>query len=222
MWRAHDPRFPGRRIKTQEYLLWRRVAGGLTQDRQATILSEEIAKIRGGKPSPELVRLVGSLELLPLDTKAELITLFIDHAAALAEGKRDCAPYLAALGHLLNRAPLHAGPELVVSPDFVDQAYAALRSLDWTRPDLLEVQTLFLRAARVVGDRGLDVPKPLRNLIAGKLEKSGVPPLRTAKIREFMPIRRSDRASMYDEALPPGLVFAAAHADVEAEQPSPT
>jgi len=218
LWRAHDAgaRFPGRRIKTQEYLLWRRVAGGLTQERQAKLLSEEIEKIRAGKPSPELVRLAGSLELLPIDTKAELITLFIDHAAALAEEKRDCAPYLASLGHLLNRAPLHAGPEMVVSPDFVDQAYAALRNLDWTRPDLLEVQTLFLRAARVVGDRRLDVPKPLRNLIAGKLEKSGVPPLRTAKIREFMPIQRSDRVSMYDEALPPGLVFGAAHADVEA------
>ena len=49
------------------------------------------------------------------------------------------------------------------------------------------------------------MPKPLRTLIADKLEKSGVLPLQTAKIRGFMPIGRSDVASMYDESLPPQL-----------------
>ena len=117
------------------------------------------------------------------------------------------SPYLAALGHLLNRAPLHAGPETVVPPDRVEQAYAAFRVLDWAEPELLEMQTLFLRAARVVGDRSLDVPQKLREQIAAKLEKSGVAPLRTAKIRAFMPIGRSDRASLCDESLPPGLMF---------------
>jgi hypothetical protein len=41
---------------------------------------------------------------------------------------------------------------------------------------------------------------PLRTLIAGKLEKSGVLPLQTAKIRGFIPVGRSDLASMYDES----------------------
>jgi hypothetical protein len=52
---------------------------------------------------------------------------------------------------------------------------------------------------------------PLRIRIAGKLEKSGVLPLQTAKIRGFMPIGRSDLASMYDESLPPGLVLGTDH-----------
>jgi hypothetical protein len=36
LWRLHDagPCFPGRRIRCQEYILWRRVAGGLTRERQ--------------------------------------------------------------------------------------------------------------------------------------------------------------------------------------------
>jgi hypothetical protein len=139
--------------------------------------------------------------------KVELINRFLDAAVTLAHEKRHCAPYLAALGLLLNRAPLHAGPETVVSPDLVEHAYATFRNLDWAEPELLELQGLFLRAARVVGDRSLDVPKPLRKLIASKLERSGVAPLRTAKIREFVPLGRSDRASLYGETLPPGLVL---------------
>src|SRR5438132_646623 len=113
----------------------------------------------------------------------------------------------AALGLLLNRTPLYAGPETVVSPDLVEHAYQAFQGFDWTTPELFDLQILFLRAARVVDDRSLDLPIPLRGLIASKLEKSGVPALQTAKIKGFVPIGRSDRASLYDESLPPGLIL---------------
>jgi hypothetical protein len=125
----------------------------------------------------------------------------------LAHRLRRRSPYLAALGLLLNRTPLYAGPETVVSPDLVERAYSAFQDFDWSNPELLDLQNLFLRAARVVDDRSLDVPMPLRARIAGKLEKSGVLPLQTAKIRGFIPIGRSDLASMYDESLPSGLVL---------------
>jgi hypothetical protein len=213
LWRLHDagPCFPGRRIKSQEYILWRRVAGGLTRERQNKLLTGEVDRIYSGKAPDELVRLIGSLELIAHDTKAELVRRFLDIAVTLARAKQHCAPYLAALGLLLNRTPLHSGPETVVSPDLVERAYSAFQDFDWTDPELLDLQNLFLRAARVVDDRRLDVAKPLRTLIANKLEKSGVLPLQTAKIRGFMPIGRSDVASMYDEPLPPGLVLGGDH-----------
>ncbi len=207
--------FPGRRIKSQEYILWRRVAGGLTRERQEKLLAGEFDKIRGSKAPAELVRLAGSLELIPSAIKVELINRFIETAVTLARDKRHCAPYLAALGLLLNRTPLYAGPETVISPDLVEHAYAAFREFDWADPELLELQSLFLRAARVVGDRSLDAPKPLRMLIAGKLERSGVAPSRTAKIKGFIPLGRSDRASLYGEALPPGLVLGTSQDDAD-------
>jgi DNA-K related protein len=131
----------------------------------------------------------------------------------LAHDKRHCAPYLAALGFLLNRTPLYAGPETVVSPEFVEQAYLAFHRFDWNTPELLDLQSLFLRAARVVDDRRLDVPVALRGQIASKMEKSGVPALQTAIIRGFIPVGRSDRASLYDESLPPGLILGASQND---------
>ena len=167
----------------------------------------ELDKIRSGRAPDELVRLAGSLELISLDTKTELVRRFIDVAATLSRTKRQAAPYFAALGLLLNRAPLYAGPETVVSPDLVEHAYSVFRGFDWTEPELMELQTLFLRAARVVGDRGLDVAVRLRHQIADKLEKSGVSQLRTAKIRGFVPAGRSDAVNLYDEPLPPGLIL---------------
>jgi hypothetical protein len=202
LWRVYDdgPWFPGRRIKSQEYVLWRQVAGGLTRERQSRLISREIDRIRSGEAPDELVRLAGSLELIDQDTKAELVRCFCDTAVTLAEAKRHCAPHLAALGLLLNRTPLYAGPETVVSPDLVEHACQAFERFDWTTPELLNMQTLFLRAARVVDDRSLDLPAPLRGRIASKLERSGVPAQQTAKIKGFVPIGRSDRASLYDES----------------------
>jgi len=209
LWRLNErPFFGNRRIKCQEYILWRRVAGGLARERQEKLLAREIDRVRSGRAPAELVRLAGSLQLIPREMKAELVNLFIDAAVPLARARQHCAPYLAALGCLLNRVPLYGGPETVLPPTSVEHAYSMFRSFDWAEPELLDLQTLFLRAARVVGDRSLDVPKPLRSLIAGKLESSGVAPLRTAKIRGFMPVGPADRASFYDESLPPGLVLA--------------
>jgi molecular chaperone DnaK (HSP70) len=210
LWRLYEagPCFPGRRIKYQEYILWRRVAGGLSRERQDQLLAGELDRLRSGKAPAELVRLAGALELISQEMKTDLISLFIDEAEALARTGQPCAHYLAAVGLLLNRAPLYAGPETVVSPDFAERAYSAFRSFDWAKPELVELQTLFLRAARVVGDRGLDLPQSVRNQIAGKLESSGVAAARTAKIRGFVPVGVSDRASIYGESLPPGLVLA--------------
>ena len=152
LWRLRDQGlyFLGKRSKCQEYILWRRVAGGLTQQRQEQILAPELDKIRTRKKVlPELIRLAGSLERLPNETKTELANLFIDTASDLAREKKHCAPYVAALGHILSRAPLYAGPETVVSPDLVERAYETFRGFDWGAPELAELQTLFLRAARL-------------------------------------------------------------------------
>jgi molecular chaperone DnaK (HSP70) len=211
LWRLRDAGlcFPGKRTKVQACILWRRVAGGLTAGRQEMLLSGELGGILAGRAAPELVRLSGSLERLPRETKADLVQAFIAQALKRAEAKQHCAPYLAALGLLLNRAPIYGGPETVVPPELVARAYAAFEDFDWAAPELLELHNLFLRAARVVGDRNLDAPKPLRGRIARKLENAGVAPGRAGTIMAFTPVGRMDRAALYGEALPPGLVLGA-------------
>ncbi len=200
--------FPGKRIKLQEYILWRRVAGGLSRERQHAVIAGELGKIRGAKqPPPELVLLAGSLERLDHETKGELIERFVSAAAALARRGGHAAPYLAALGLLLNRAPLYAGPETVVPPRLVELAYDALFRLDWAPAEMSELHTLFLRAARVVDNRSLDVAPSLRGRIADKLEKMGVAPLKTAKLRAFVPVTASERPGLFGERLPPGLIL---------------
>ena len=55
--------YPGKRIQLQRFILWRRVAGGLSSERQEAILAPELPKLRTqNNPPAELVRLAGSLE----------------------------------------------------------------------------------------------------------------------------------------------------------------
>ena len=69
--RKHGLYFAGKRSKVQEYVLWRRVAGGLERQRQEQILAPELDKIRTQKKlAPELIRLAGSLERLPIHCPA--------------------------------------------------------------------------------------------------------------------------------------------------------
>jgi molecular chaperone DnaK (HSP70) len=202
--------FPGKRIQLQQHILWRRVAGGLDRERQAIILQPELPKLMTQKgPAAELVRLAGSLERISPDTKIDLVDRFLEAARDLAEQKQYCAPYLVSLGLLLNRAPLYAGTEDVIPPDSVERAYDVLSDLDWTELELTEIQTLFLRAARVIDDSHLDLPRSLRERIASKLERSGSAPLKVERIRKFVPVERADRAGLFGESLPPGLVLGA-------------
>lgn len=202
------PRFQGKRTRLQEYILWRRVAGGLSRERQESLLAREKPRILQPRNAPgELIRMAGSLERIGQPAKAELIESFLATAVELASGKSHCAPYLAALGSLLNRTPFYAGPESVVSPGHVQAAYEALRHFDWNDPEFVEARTLFLRAARALDDRRLDVPKALRNDIADKLQRCGVPQNRIDRVRHFAPVERAERLSLYGEALPPGLIL---------------
>jgi hypothetical protein len=200
--------YPGKRNQLQVYILWRRVAGGLNTRRQEAILIPELPRLRAQSSQPaELVRLAGALERIDLATKTELLDLFLQTARELAAKKQHTAPHLAALGLLLNRSPLYAGPEFVLSPAQVEKAYDALSDLDWADPLLLEIQTLFLRAGRIVNDPKIDLPKSLREKIAAKLQKAGLAPAKVARLRSYVPLALADRANLFGESLPPGLVI---------------
>ncbi len=199
---------PGKRIKLQEYILWRRLAGGLSKERQEQLLKGELDRLEQAKnPPAELVRMAGSFERLPQETKRRLANRFLERIVDQLDTGQSADAYLVALTLLLNRAPLHAGPEAVTPPELVEQAYDRLRGFDWEEDRLREVCPLFLRAARVVDNPYLDVAKPVRKKIAAQLEKAGMAPMKVVPVRDYAPLEKADRAGLLGEALPPGIVL---------------
>ena len=67
LWRIHAEglKYPGKRNQLQVHILWRRVAGGLSSQRQEAILASELPRLRAPTNQPaELVRLAGALREL--------------------------------------------------------------------------------------------------------------------------------------------------------------
>lgn len=202
------PVWPGKRIGLQLHILWRRLVGGLDRERQDALLTPELPKLLAPKPpGAELVRLAGSLERIPVAMKATLAEHFLKTAEELVDAGQHAAPYFNALGLLLNRTPLRAGPEAVLSPDLVERAFQSFGHLDWSESHYAELRTLFLRAARRTDNRYLDVSRSLAERIASKLEKSGLSPARVACLRTYRPLEISDQSGIIGESLPPGLVL---------------
>jgi hypothetical protein len=150
------------------------------------------------------------MERIDRERKMELADLFL---ARLREAGVYREPYLVSLGRLLSRVPMYGGAESVLPAGLVEQAYLDLREHDWSTPEWSEAQTLFLRAARIVGDRALDVPGSVRGEIIVQLRKSGVPGPKLAPLENHVRIQQSDRASLFGESLPAGLLLEGAGPD---------
>ncbi len=209
LWKLYTAKlaFPGKRLQIQQFVLWRRVAGGLNPERQDSILLPEMSRFQTQKNIPaELVRMAGSLERIGLVHKAEIIQMFLHTARDLIAAKQYCASYLAALGLLLNRTPFYAGPETVVPPIQVERVFEALSGFDWSAPELIDLPAVFLRAGRISDDSAIDLPKTLREKIISKLEKSGIAAAKLKPLRTFLPVVGIERSSLFGESLPPGLI----------------
>jgi hypothetical protein len=144
------------------------------------------------------------LERIDRDRKIQAANVFLERLSDPAIYRE---PYLVALGRLLSRAPMYGGAESVLPPEFIEKAFAALREHDWSKQEWSEAQTLFLRAARIVDDRALDLPRSVRGEIIHQLRKSGIPGPKLAPLETYVRIQQSDRASLFGESLPAGLVL---------------
>ncbi|MBK1877842.1 hsp70 family protein [Pelagicoccus mobilis] len=196
------------KVEVQRLIFLRRVVAGCSEGEQSRIFDEEfevLAKTKRGRS--ERIRLLGMLEKVDLERKNLLFEELMSRLDSALGGEGDVGAVLAGLAGLLNRVPFNAGEDRVMSPDCVASLYNRVAKLDWKESRYAELVSLFLRAARVVDDRSLNVPSRLGRKIVGKLEKSGVASTRLLPLQDFVPVSREEKAKSFGEALPPGLLI---------------
>lgn len=208
LWRLFDlgMAFPKeKRVLVQWYLLWRRTAGGLNARRQEKILELILPKLPAQPDTDEILYLAGSLERISLHQKMQVAKLL---SAALRKPQvANKVPYAWALGRLLSRIPLYAGPETVLPPLEVEKLFGQLRELDWKEPLYAPLNPLFAQAARMTDRRDLDLAPELRQEILQKMKVSGARPEELQVLRETVPVKDADRVRQFGESLPSGLVL---------------
>ena len=195
-----------KQVQVQWHLLWRRVAGGLNAQRQEKVLEKILPALRGGgELTAEILYLAGSLERLHLERKHEVVKLLSTGLRRPRLKTRE--PYAWALGRLLARAPLYAGPDAVLPPGEVEALFARLRDLDWRTPDWAPLNPLFAQAARRTDRRDVDLSDALRWEILSKMKASGAHPDQMRVVRETVPLDDEERVRQFGESLPAGLIL---------------
>jgi len=203
--------------RTESLILWRRIAGGFSAGQQRALAEPLLASIRtlhkrqtsgkGSDPtfSPheavEVLRLLGSLELLGGDVKIELAGLLLD---LLPKPKlQPLQPALAwAIGRLGARQPVYGPLNTVVPIADVSRWITALIDLDQYDP-----HTLFalVQLARRTDDRYRDIPADLRDRLTAWLDSHSAPAHSLALIHHGGALDRDEQARVFGEALPKGL-----------------
>lgn len=209
--------FPGKvQGRSEWWIFWRRVAGGLTagqqwQIYQAVLPGLESAgkgkKKTSGKPwrgqeELEIWMMLANLERLPAKTKEELGDLLLEKV-----GRGNPRPQeLWALGRLGARLPFYGPLDRVVSPGAVSQWLDALLSL--TLPPSPALGHGLVQLARFTGDRGRDLPPEDRDRLSrwlGQLAEGDR--LRAILLEPEQSLKREEQQEIFGESLPPGLIL---------------
>lgn len=193
------------RAQVQWWIMWRRVAGGLSRDQQLTLAKQIWPLVRQRKAEySEALRLACSLERLTLQQKRELAAILIDRV--LRPVPQNEPEVLWGLTRLGARIQLYAGQDAVVPPADIEAWFEKLSELDWrARADAFS--KLWLHAARVTGELDFDVREDVRDKIYKRLRNCGISEDVLLPLRMHVDEEASDRAELFGEVLPVGLIM---------------
>ncbi|MDB5105599.1 MAG: uncharacterized protein JWP91_3288 [Fibrobacteres bacterium] len=209
IWQVHamGPAHPrNKAVRDQYWLMWRRVAGGLSADRQAALFEEaRPLLLNPAKPADDAAGMAASFERLPYREKETLLELLLQSAEA-RQGQY-LTQIFSALGRLLSRVPLYSGEESVLPPEAVEKTFSFFRTWDWSDPKNASLAVLFSQASRVTGHRAVDLPETLRGAIAEKLRFAKARDRLIRPVLEFEPLDRENLDQLFGEPLPVGLAL---------------
>ena len=211
--------------RAQYWILWRRIASGLTSGRQQTLAEPLLANVRNlrrqltegrgkgadldlsSQEGAEIWRLLGALELLTCEQKEELGDSILD-----VFFKRKMSPVRDALvwslGRLGARRLFHAPLDRTV-PARVSERWANLfldRASNF--PDLKRDANLFLALAQLVRsaeDGAFDVDGATRDRIEAYLDKHGATETTLAALDRRGRLLDDATSQIFGESLPLGL-----------------
>ncbi|WP_260259165.1 Hsp70 family protein [Vibrio intestinalis] len=200
---------------TDWWVFWRRVAGGLNQDQQETILAD-IAKYLhpGAMKNPQsmkaaqeqgyesMVRLAASLEHLDVEDKVLLSSWFLSKAINHSQFQQ---AHWWAVGRLASRTPLYGSQHNVVSREQAEQWLPKLLEQNWQKEPMIAFAAVMI--CRKTGDRLFDISDHFREQVIENLKKNKVPETWLALVSEVKALSESESKRVFGDALPSGLTL---------------
>jgi molecular chaperone DnaK (HSP70) len=207
-------------VKAEWWILWRRICAGLPAGQQRALAGPIIAELRGMqralakgrgaefKPgtheAAEIWRLLGSLELLNIATKAELGNLLVDLAAREKTASVLNAS-LWALGRIGARVPMYGPLNTVLAADVVGPWVEAVMGL---RRESQTAVFAVMQMTRKTGDRYRDIPPSVRTEALDWLRQHEAPAHFVELVEQGGELEQDEQGLVFGESLPQGLRIA--------------
>ncbi len=216
------PRFDDVICRQEWWVMWRRIAGGLTAGQQQQLISPLLGQLRqrhkqvmtgkggaGDLPTQsaelsEIMRLIGSLELLPIAIKEELGELLLDLLPKTSMAS--VRPTLAwAIGRIGSRSPVYGPLNRVIPVERTERWLERFLKFDFADSmGLLAV----LQLTRKTDDRYRDLSDGPRRLALNWLQSKNAPTHYLDLIRNGGQLSVEEQGLIFGESLPKGLRMA--------------
>lgn len=194
------------------WTLWRRVAGGLTEDAQkkiykdvvryinpATARNQKVAKELKTRSYEDIVQLVAVLEHIPVESKIEVGGWLVKR---LQKTKEPDASWWA-LGRIGSRVPFHGSAHKVVPKDVAGKWIDCLLDQDWNKNRHAALAASMI--ARQSGDRERDLDDSVRLSVIDKLINSKCVVSWINMVEQVAALDAKDQQRVFGESLPAGL-----------------
>jgi molecular chaperone DnaK (HSP70) len=205
--------------RTESLILWRRIAGGLTQGQQRALAEPLLATVRtlhkrqtsgSGKGSDptfqphealEVLRLLGALELFAVEVKIELGRMLLDLAPKKKlEAIRPAVVW--AVARLAAREPAYGPLNTVIPPGEASDWIGRL--VDGGQIDAI-TQFAVVNLARRTGDRFRDIDDAVRSRVLQWLDERAAGEHARQLVTEGGTLERDEQDRVFGEQLPKGL-----------------
>ena len=194
------------------WTLWRRIAGGLSEQAQEMIfadITKYIDPTAARQPGvlkqlklrsyDDIVRLAAVLERLPVAKKIQLGDWLLKRLEKASESNQTWW----AIGRIGARIPFHGSSHNVVSAETVENWLPQLLAEDWKKtPQIGFAATLI---SRMSGDRARDISDKMREQVLEKLKLSKAPASWLEMVESVKELSEIEEKQIFGEALPAGL-----------------
>ena len=198
-------------VRSEWWVLWRRVAGGLSAKQQRYMSQKISLLIRPKKAGPkirlapqeemEIWMALANLERLSATDKAGWGQMLVEQLSP----KKSRPQYWWSLSRLGAREPLYGPIDRVVPPKDVSLWIRSILERNWRNPK--PVGTALSQLARRTGDRSRDLkPEDLDQIKQWLDPYDWSEPCRK-HLTDVVPIARQEESTLFGESVPPGIVL---------------
>jgi hypothetical protein len=212
LWKIfHEGLVHGRhaQVRSEWWVLWRRVAGGLSAGQQMKALQEISLLIRPGKGGKkgrlaaqedmEIWMTVANLERVPVNDKVVWGKRLLDSL----QTQKGRPQYWWSLSRIGAREPLYGPIDRIVPPDVIVSWIDRILTVEWRDPR--PVGAALAQMARLTGDRKRDLGQELVDRVIDWIASHDWSGPCLKPLKEIVPIDQHEESLIFGESLPSGI-----------------